>query len=291
MQKESYAEAEVAYRRALLIGPDNNKMCNLGICLMKQGRVAEAKETLERVRPAVADGPRGVDSHLKAFERAQEMLRDLQSRTTAAAAAGLRWPEGSAGGGCFFFPASSAVWRPLQPGIGSDPAFGDENAAEVALNNGRRAVAPPGKAAEQAYPRKPLTAAPPPFYPKQRARKPEEEEEAHRRLFLQDPLGNLKRTRSAGAAEKAEDWFAVAAEQTRRSLEMTLPDEEAFDESIVAAVLAPVLEAAAAAETPPAANSSCPPPPAGGGGVVLAGRKVGKRLRVFQDITTLSPKA
>ncbi|CAA6663221.1 unnamed protein product [Spirodela intermedia] len=36
MQKESYAEAEVAYRRALLIGPDNNKMCNLGICLMKQ---------------------------------------------------------------------------------------------------------------------------------------------------------------------------------------------------------------------------------------------------------------
>ncbi|PIN00930.1 hypothetical protein CDL12_26561 [Handroanthus impetiginosus] len=79
MQQNNYIEAEEAYRRALLLAPDNNKMCNLGICLMKQGRIAEAKETLRRVKPAVADGPRGVDSHLKAYERAQQMLRDLES--------------------------------------------------------------------------------------------------------------------------------------------------------------------------------------------------------------------
>ncbi|MCL7044052.1 hypothetical protein MKW94_004238 [Papaver nudicaule] len=79
MQQNNYVEAEDSYRRALLIATDNNKMCNLGICLMKQGRIAEAKETLRRVRPAMADGPRGVDSHLKAFERAQQMLQDLES--------------------------------------------------------------------------------------------------------------------------------------------------------------------------------------------------------------------
>ncbi|KAL2923356.1 Protein POLLENLESS 3-LIKE 2 [Bienertia sinuspersici] len=37
MQQNNYIEVEDAYRRALSIAPDNNKMCNLGICLMKQG--------------------------------------------------------------------------------------------------------------------------------------------------------------------------------------------------------------------------------------------------------------
>ncbi|KAL2894470.1 Protein POLLENLESS 3-LIKE 2 [Bienertia sinuspersici] len=36
MQQNNYIEVEDAYRRALSIAPDNNKMCNLGICLMKQ---------------------------------------------------------------------------------------------------------------------------------------------------------------------------------------------------------------------------------------------------------------
>ncbi|KAG2293083.1 hypothetical protein Bca52824_039752 [Brassica carinata] len=74
MQKDNFVEAEDAYRRALSIAPDNNKMCNLGICLMKQGRINEAKETLRLVKPAVVDGPRKVDSHLKAYERAHQML-------------------------------------------------------------------------------------------------------------------------------------------------------------------------------------------------------------------------
>ncbi|KAL2903776.1 Protein POLLENLESS 3-LIKE 2, partial [Bienertia sinuspersici] len=37
MQQNNYIEVEDAYRRALSIAPDNNKMCNLGICLIKQG--------------------------------------------------------------------------------------------------------------------------------------------------------------------------------------------------------------------------------------------------------------
>ncbi|CAF2151317.1 BnaA01g19530D [Brassica napus] len=81
MQRYNFVEAEEAYMRALYIAPDNNKMCNIGICLMKQGRIDEAKETLRRVKPAVVDGPRGVDSHLKAYERAQQMLSDIGSET------------------------------------------------------------------------------------------------------------------------------------------------------------------------------------------------------------------
>ena len=34
---------EAVYRKALSMEPDNIKSCNLGICLMHQGRVAEAK--------------------------------------------------------------------------------------------------------------------------------------------------------------------------------------------------------------------------------------------------------
>ncbi|KAF3572798.1 hypothetical protein F2Q69_00060075, partial [Brassica cretica] len=74
MQRDNFVEAEDAYRRALSIAPDNNKMCNLGKCHIKHGRINEAKETLRLVKPAVVDGPRGVDSHLKSYERAQQML-------------------------------------------------------------------------------------------------------------------------------------------------------------------------------------------------------------------------
>ncbi|KAL0875379.1 hypothetical protein Bca101_025084 [Brassica carinata] len=45
MQRDNFVEAEDTYRKALSISPDNNNMCNLGICLMKQGRIDEARET------------------------------------------------------------------------------------------------------------------------------------------------------------------------------------------------------------------------------------------------------
>ncbi|XP_010550475.1 PREDICTED: protein POLLENLESS 3-LIKE 2 [Tarenaya hassleriana] len=108
MQKDNYVEAEDAYRRALSITPDNNKMCNLGICLMKQGRIGEAKETLRRVKPAVADGPRGVDSHLKAYERAQQMLKDLESEMMNRG--GDDKVEQSKLFNAFF--GSSSIWQP-----------------------------------------------------------------------------------------------------------------------------------------------------------------------------------
>lgn len=80
MQQSNYVAAEAVYRKALSIEPDNNKSCNLGICLMHQGRVAEAKLILRTVAPASSTGPRGADSHLRSYERAHEMLREAEAK-------------------------------------------------------------------------------------------------------------------------------------------------------------------------------------------------------------------
>ncbi|CAM8956809.1 unnamed protein product [Rhodiola kirilowii] len=133
MQQNNYIEAEDAYRRALRIASDNNKMCNLGICLMKQGRIGEARETLRQVKPAVADGPRGGDSHLKAYERAQQMLRDLESEMMNRG--GDRVEQSRL---FDMLLGSSTIWQPqpcreLQhtnslPVVRPADGFGDENA-------------------------------------------------------------------------------------------------------------------------------------------------------------------
>eukprot|EP01018_Ginkgo_biloba_P019296 Gb_18147 [translate_table: standard] len=103
MQQNNYIAAEAVYRKALTIEPDNNKMCNLGICLMKQGRVAEAKAMLQCVKPASADGPWGLDSHLKSYERAQEMLKELESQSACSNIFNEN-PESEA--------LKSSVWQP-----------------------------------------------------------------------------------------------------------------------------------------------------------------------------------
>lgn len=81
---------------------------------MKQGRIGEAKGTLRRVKPAVADGPRGVDSHLKAYERAQQMLSDLESEKMTKCGAD-RVEQSKLFDACL---GSSAIWQPV---------FADEN--------------------------------------------------------------------------------------------------------------------------------------------------------------------
>ncbi|XP_013718213.3 protein POLLENLESS 3-LIKE 2-like [Brassica napus] len=139
MQRYNFVEAEEAYRRALSIAPDNNKMCNIGICLMKQGRIDEAKETLRRVKPAVVDGPRGVDSHLKAYERAQQMLSDIGSETMRRGG-GDRVEQRRLFDAMFEF---SSVWQPqpcreesVKPKEKPD-GYGDENVktnANVVVN-------------------------------------------------------------------------------------------------------------------------------------------------------------
>ncbi|CAO2205656.1 unnamed protein product [Urochloa humidicola] len=73
MQSEKYEEAEMLYRQALAIETDYNKECNLAICLMKTGKLAEAKYLLQAI-PYNCDD----ESHVKSLSRATEVLRELE---------------------------------------------------------------------------------------------------------------------------------------------------------------------------------------------------------------------
>ncbi|KAF8405410.1 hypothetical protein HHK36_010316 [Tetracentron sinense] len=277
MQQNNYIEAEDAYRRALLIAPDNNKMCNLGICLMKQGRITEAKETLWRVRPAIADGPRGVDSHLKAFERAQQMLRDLESEMMNKG--GDRVEQSRLFNA---FLGSSSIWQPLPCKeanlISPQDYFADENvnsnriiANQVVpqLQRSIKPLVPFGNS---------LNMDAPPFYSSN---------------LIKEPIGNqfhdrLKRTRSGNAAPMIRDdqreefryhnTGRLSPPRNKDKWTKLLPDSKEFEEAIVAAVLGPTNEMATTVET--SSNHG------------ICQGKTDKRLKVFQDITpSLSPRA
>ncbi|KAL6659504.1 hypothetical protein ACP70R_003544 [Stipagrostis hirtigluma subsp. patula] len=73
MQSENYEEAEMLYRQALAVEADYNKECNLAICLMKTGKLAEAKYLLQAIPYNSSD-----ESHVKSLARATEMLRELE---------------------------------------------------------------------------------------------------------------------------------------------------------------------------------------------------------------------
>ncbi|GJP49977.1 hypothetical protein CLOM_g9134 [Closterium sp. NIES-68] len=94
MQQGNYVAAESVYRKALRVEADSNKVCNLGICLMKQGRIVEARALLESVSPN-SDPRWGSESHIKSYERAQSMLVELETSAAAAEAS----KDGSAASG------------------------------------------------------------------------------------------------------------------------------------------------------------------------------------------------
>ncbi|XP_058090928.1 protein POLLENLESS 3-LIKE 2 [Magnolia sinica] len=296
MQQQNYVEAEAAYRRALTIAPDNNKMCNLGICLMKQGRITEAKETLRQVKPAMADGPRGVDSHLKAFERAQEMLQDLESELMNNGQDQFKQTQ-------LFnaFLGSSSIWEPQpckDPTIPFVPNsskphddFPDENFDVNRINRGAvdNRIQPCPLQKFMGPAQNSLNSKAPPFYSKLI--------KDTTSIQFHDLLGGLKRTRSscnnAGPINKHEiekskkppmsgseplDHKArrrsLSSEEIDKKWIDLLPDSEALDDAIMAAVLAPVLETTTVANTTDLRNLNK------------------KRLKVFQDITlSLSPRA
>ncbi|PON89360.1 N-terminal acetyltransferase A, auxiliary subunit [Trema orientale] len=295
MQQNNYIEAEDAYRRALAISPDNNKMCNLGICLMKQGRISEAKENLRRVKPAVADGPRGTDSHLKAYERAQQMLKDLESELLNKG--GDRVEQSRLFDA---FLGSSSIWQPqpckdhtsLPPTdsikLLPQDDFADENANSNVL--AQETSLPQQRITKQQLTPNvflnSLNVAAQPFYSAKFTREP----------VVQPPISNpipetLKRTRSGNAASSmridaaaeitkrqpvAASGLVLPETKTRRlsnetaeKTDLLLPDNKDFEEAILAAVLGPPSESGKVGE-----------------------RKIEKRLKVFQDITlSLSPRA
>ncbi|KHN04727.1 protein POLLENLESS 3-LIKE 2-like [Glycine soja] len=313
MQQNNYIEAEEAYRRALLIAPDNNKMCNLGICLMKQGRIGEAKETLYRVKPAVMDGPRGSDSHLKAYERAQQMLKDLESEMMNKG--GVDRIEQSRLFEAFL--GSSSIWQPQPckdhhhttlPAAATTTnsakihdEFADENINSNIISTNHTAL-PPTKGSNNnkqlgAILGNSLNVAAPPFYASSKS------------SMLREPIENhlsetLKRTRSGNAAGSmrvvsdvrdannnnnnnkklhVELGVPVPQNKTRRlssedaeknKLTDLLPDDDEFEEAILAAILGPPNESDKANYDTSSTTSRM------------------LRLKVFQDITlSLSPRA
>ncbi|GLJ35824.1 hypothetical protein SUGI_0719280 [Cryptomeria japonica] len=71
MQQHNYPAAEVAYRKALYYAVDANKACNLGVCLMRQGKTKDASMVLENV----------VFFHekdVRSLERANKLLNEIQ---------------------------------------------------------------------------------------------------------------------------------------------------------------------------------------------------------------------
>ncbi|XP_031475058.1 protein POLLENLESS 3-LIKE 2 [Nymphaea colorata] len=255
MQQNNYVEAEAAYRKALSIAPDNNKMCNLGICLMKQGRISEAKLTLKRVKPAVADGPRGVDSHLKAYERAQEMLGDLESMN----------------GQGQLHEMSSSVWQP-QP---CTQFYADENFNSINMDS--NAFPPLQKSTKPILSQNILNIDAPPFYSSKPINVLSER-------TVHDPLANLKRTRSISTYQDLEGLKKTGMDQfEERSIKTSFlaepaedgdniiwPDNKEFEEAIMAAAAFIISDTANPADCQ---------------------RKIPKRLKVFQEIALpLSPQ-
>lgn len=76
MQKPNYMMAEAVYKKAQMIDPDANKACNLGLCLMKQGRLNEAISVLEQVQQGLFPG----SDETKAQKRAADLLTEIRSR-------------------------------------------------------------------------------------------------------------------------------------------------------------------------------------------------------------------
>lgn len=79
MQKGNYLAAEVVYRKAQSIDPDANKACNLGLCLIKQTRFAEAQAVLDDIFRGTLLG----SDEPKSINRAQELLCELEAHQSS----------------------------------------------------------------------------------------------------------------------------------------------------------------------------------------------------------------
>ncbi|KAG2320258.1 hypothetical protein Bca52824_013471 [Brassica carinata] len=83
MQLRDYTSAETVYRKAQVIEPDANKACNLCSCLIKQGKLSEARSVL--FRDVLQEKREGFDDDLRLKVRVQELLDELQREEEAAA--------------------------------------------------------------------------------------------------------------------------------------------------------------------------------------------------------------
>ncbi|KAJ4914905.1 Protein SULFUR DEFICIENCY-INDUCED 2 [Raphanus sativus] len=76
MQLKDYTAAETVYRKAQVVEPDANKACNLCTCLIKQGKVDEARTIL--YRDVLQEKREGFDDDSRLKVRVQELLSELE---------------------------------------------------------------------------------------------------------------------------------------------------------------------------------------------------------------------
>lgn len=76
MQQNNYNAAEIVYRKAQAIEPDANKACNLGLCLIKQGRYDDARYILDDVFNQSFLG----NDDGRSAQRAQTLIQEIESR-------------------------------------------------------------------------------------------------------------------------------------------------------------------------------------------------------------------
>ncbi|CAN4100925.1 unnamed protein product [Withania somnifera] len=80
MQLKNFKLAEEYYRKALSLESDQNKQSNLAICLMHMNKITEARFLLQSIK--ASDRRQMDDSCTKSFERATQMLAELESHGT-----------------------------------------------------------------------------------------------------------------------------------------------------------------------------------------------------------------
>ncbi|KAF8106503.1 hypothetical protein N665_0139s0092 [Sinapis alba] len=78
MQLKDYTAAETVYRKAQGVEPDANKACNLCTCLIKQGKLDEARSIL--FRDVLQEKKEGFDGDSRLKVRVQELLSELEPR-------------------------------------------------------------------------------------------------------------------------------------------------------------------------------------------------------------------
>ncbi|XP_011039790.1 PREDICTED: uncharacterized protein LOC105136236 isoform X2 [Populus euphratica] len=78
LQHHDYGLAEQYYKKGISLEPDQNKQCNLAICLMHMNRIPEAKSLLQTVKASSGIKPMD-DSYAKSFQRACQILTELES--------------------------------------------------------------------------------------------------------------------------------------------------------------------------------------------------------------------
>ncbi|WOL07724.1 hypothetical protein Cni_G16471 [Canna indica] len=76
MQQHNYDAAEVVYHKVQMIEPDANKACNLGLCLIRQGRFDEARHVLKDVIHRRSSRCRSICTSRPSSRKAQLAVQD-----------------------------------------------------------------------------------------------------------------------------------------------------------------------------------------------------------------------